>query len=202
MKKNGFTFIFIILLIAILGACIYIFMKPKSASVSEVGIKKFGKQQIAINGNYGYEVTIPDGYSIENYNWSKNDNYLGNSVVRDSSNNELLSISYGSNGWVSQENHQKIDGVNFEVTNNPLSCVGGSGVGYPIDVVGPFSDNPNLESSLSVEIIVECGGKDKISQSKATYELINSIKWSPELKNVLSGKTPTIYIPNTRFGER
>ena len=98
MNKKGFAFIFIILLVAALGVCIYIFLQPKSASLSEFKIKKSGRQQIIINGNYSYEVTLPDGYSIENHYWSKNDNFLGNSVVTDSSNNKLLSISYGSMG--------------------------------------------------------------------------------------------------------
>lgn len=195
MKKNGYT---PLIIIAILGVCGYFLVKSKSASVTEDGSKKVGKQQITINGYYGYEVTLPDGYFIESSKWPKNDNYLGKSIVKDLSNNELLTISYGTNGWASQTNHQNIDGVNFEVTNSPLTCDGR--VGYPTDEIAPNSDNPNLERELTVEIIVGCEGKDKALQSKVIQELINSIKWSSGLKDVLSGKKPTLYIPNTKFG--
>ena len=165
--------------------------------------RKIGKQQIIINGNYGYEVTLPDDYYLENFNWLNNKGYLRETVIKDFSNNALLTITYGANGWETHDvTYQNIDGVSFEVLSGPLACGVATGtVGYPkVNPIVPERPNPNLENILTVEIIVNCEGKDATLQSKAIQELVDSIKWSTRLKEILTGKAQTVFIPGSRFG--
>jgi hypothetical protein len=203
--KKGFalkTILISAISVGILGVGYYCLRGTTIPSWVGDNSKQVGKQQITINGNYGYELTVPDGYYIESSKWAGNNAYLSKSVIRDFSNNKLLTITYGANGWEPNNlSYQNIDGVAFEVIGGPLACGVISGtVGYPKDEIPPSSDNPNLENQLTVEIIVGCEGKNKELQSKTIQKLVDSIKWSPELKNVLSGRKPTFYIPRTKFG--
>ncbi|HUV47306.1 MAG TPA: hypothetical protein VMW29_04175 [Candidatus Bathyarchaeia archaeon] len=160
-----------LLLILLLTTAIYF----KNNLVKNNISKEENKQTVVIQDDYSFELVIPSGYSLKN---KREGDYVA--YILDSKEEKIIGFSISSpGGELTPKGEITIDDVPFKIDYR--STIGCPAYIYP-------SKQPFTAEGLYFQIRTWCPDKEK-SDNIIYDQIIKSLKFSQNLKNLLLGKT-------------